>query len=348
MRAALGVSLTVVFILWVAMTASPMRADVVETKDGTHLVGHVTKIADGKVYLDTAFAGSIAIPQSQIVRLETEAPVAVRLVTGQRYDGRLSGTNGQVQVAAATGPVSTPVSEIATSWVAGEPDPQVVSPAAHWAYEASVDLNGKSGNHTQIGSAYGVRATLTRLKDTLVLATSYDRQMTDGVRSADQFKAGADYSNNYSDKNSWYARDEGGFDHIRDLSVYNIAAIGGGYDFIKQIHQTLTGRLGLAFRYEDYTDPATTPNVRFIGLDLGLNHTLQLDNALLTTRLAIVPALEYLTDMRIMQETNCDIPLAASAWKLRLGVSNDYASRPADDIRKLDTTYFGRLVLSWK
>ena len=329
------------------MTTRPMRADVVETSDGTHLVGHVTKIADGKVYVDTDFAGPVAILQTHIVRLETEAPVAVRLVTGQRYDGRLSGTNGQIQVAAATGPVSTTVSEIAATWAAGAPDPQSIKPAAHWAYEVSVDLNGKSGNHNQLGTAYGARATLTRLKDTLVLSTNYNRQITDGVKSADQFKAGADYSDNYSEKKSWYARDEGGYDRIKDLSAYNLAAVGAGYDFIKQVHQTLTGRVGLAFRYEDYTDPATR-NTRSISLDLGLNHRLQLDNALLTTRLAVVPALEDLTDVRIAQETDCDIPLSKSAWKLRLGVSNDYTSRPADDVRKLDTTYFGRLVLSWK
>lgn len=329
------------------VATGPARADVIETTDGTHLVGHVTKIADGKVYVETEFAGSIVVLQAHILRLETDRPVAVRLVSGQRVDGKLSGGNGQVQVAAATGPVNTTVKEIAASWAAGSPEPPGGKPKSHWAYEVSVDVNGKTGNHDQLGSDYGVRATLTRLKDTLVLSTNYNRQVTDGLKSADQFKAAVDYTDNYADRNSWYARDEGGFDHIKDLGLYDVAATGVGYDFVKQIRQTLTGRVGLAFRYEDYTDPATR-DIKSVGLDVELHHTLHIDKSLLTTRLEIVPTFDTFSNVRITHETDFDVPLSLSSWKLRIGVSNDFSSKPADDVRKLDTTYFGRLVMSWK
>ena len=255
--------------------------------------------------------------------------------------------NGQVQVAAATGPVNTTVKEIAASWAAGAPEPPGSKPKSHWAYEVSVDVNGKTGNHDQLGSDYGVRATLTRLKDTLVLSTNYNRQVTDGLKSADQFKAAVDYTDNYADRNSWYARDEGGFDHIKDLGLYDVAATGVGYDFVKQIRQTLTGRVGLAFRYEDYTDPATR-DIKSVGLDVELHHTLHIDKSLLTTRLEIVPTFDTFSNVRITHETDFDVPLSLSSWKLRIGVSNDFSSKPADDVRKLDTTYFGRLVMSWK
>lgn len=327
--------------------AGVLRADVIETKDGTHLVGHITKIADGKVYIDTEFAGPIAVIQTHIVRLETDGPVAVRLLNGQRYDGRLSGTNGTEQVVLAAGPVTANIPEIAASWEAGAPDPALVKPHYHWKLEAGVDVTGKSGTHNQLGTAYGVTATLARLKDTLVLTTNYNRQITDGLKSADQFKAGADYTDNYSDRNSWYARDEGGFDRIKDLSEYDTAAVGLGYDFVKRIRQTLTARVGVAYRYEDYSSP-DTPNIHSSALDLGLNHTVRFDNSLLTTRLAIVPAFNDFANVRITHETDYDIPLANSAWKVRLGFSNDYSSKPGDDVKKFDTTYFGRLIVSWK
>jgi len=329
------------------LVVRPARADVIETADGTHLVGHVTKIADGKVYVATNFAGAIVVSQTQIVRLETEGPVAVRLMSGRTVDGRLSGGDGQVVVATTSGPVSTTVKEIAASWPAGTPEPAAAKPHRHWAYEASVDVDGKSGNHNQLGSAYGLRVTRAGPRDTLVLSTSYNRQVTDGLKSADQFKAGVDYSDNYADRNSWYARDEGGFDRIKDLGAYDLAAAGVGYDFVKQIRQTFTGRLGLAYRYEDYT-VATTPNVRSVALDLELRHTLHVDSSLLTSRLEVVPTFDTPSNVIITQETDFDIPLSLSAWKLRLGVSNDFTGKPADDVRKLDTTYFGRLVMSWK
>jgi hypothetical protein len=40
--------------------------------------------------------------------------------------------------------------------------------------------------------------------------------------------------------------------------------------------------------------------------------------------------------------------LQAAMWKLRMGVANDYTSKPSIGKKRLDTTYFTRLVLNWK
>jgi hypothetical protein len=42
------------------------------------------------------------------------------------------------------------------------------------------------------------------------------------------------------------------------------------------------------------------------------------------------------------------MPITASLWKLRIGVSNDYNSEPGPGVKGLDTTYFTRLILNWK
>jgi hypothetical protein len=324
-----------------------LRADVVETKEGARLVGRVTRIADGKVYLDTDYAGVIVVLQARIVRIATDGPVAVRLVSGRRYEGRLAPTGQAVQIVTAAGPVNAEVAEIAATWAAGAPDPQTVRPRYHWSYQASVNVTGKSGNHDQLGSAYAVTATLKRLRDTLILASAYNRQSSDGVKSADQFKVGADYTDNYADRNSWYARDEGGFDHIKSLDLYNTTAVGVGYDVVKRVHQTLTFRAGLAYRYERY-DLSTTPDVSAGALDLGFKHTVQFSSSLLTTTLSVVPAFADFNNVIITHETDYDIPLAKSAWKLRLGLSDNYVSRPPPGIQKLDTTWFGSLVWNFE
>ena len=43
-----------------------------------------------------------------------------------------------------------------------------------------------------------------------------------------------------------------------------------------------------------------------------------------------------------------EVPLLSTQWKLRLGVANDYNSQPGRGVKRLDTTYFTRLVLNWK
>ena len=323
------------------------RADVVETKNGARIVGKVTKIDGGSVSVDTDFAGSLTIKQSEVTAITTDAPVAVRLASGTRIDGRVSSAAGSLQVAGADGTISTTVEKIAASWPAGGKDPAVAALERGWAYEANVDIVGKSGNRSQLGTSAGVRATLAGASDKLVFYTAYDRQVTDKQKSADQFKAGVDYQSNFSGRNSWYVRDEGGFDRIKDIQFYNVAAAGFGYDFVKKPKQTVTGRLGFSFRNENYKNPLT-PDVNAAGLDVGFSHSLQLTDASVVNRLTFVPSFNDFSNYRATHESFYEMPFVNPSWKLRVGVSNDYNSKPGKGVDKLDTAYFTRLVLNWR
>jgi uncharacterized protein YkvS len=335
-------------ILAVAMLgAAHLSADVVETKSGARITGKVVKIDAGSVVVDTSYAGTIAIKQSEVTAINTDAPVAVRLASGTRFDGVVSSTDGAVRITNSDGTVNTTVDKVAASWSAGGKDPQLVALERHWAYEATVDIAGKSGNKSQLGTSAGVRATLAGADDILVFYSAYDRQVSDGSKSADQFKAGVDYSNNFSGRYSWYVRDEGGFDRIKDIQFYDVAAFGLGCDFIKKPNQTLTGRFGFSYRNENYQNPLTN-DVNAAGLDFGLTHTLQLSTLSLVNRFTFVPSFNDFADFRFAHESFLELPLANPSWKLRFGVSNDYNSKPGEGVKKLDTGYFTRLVLNWK
>ena len=295
--------------------------------------------------VSTDYAGKITIKQSEVASIATDAPIAVRLASGTRYDGRVTaGTGGAITIAGSDGAINTTIDNVAASWAAGAVDPLV---DRHWTYEASLDVSGKTGNREQIGTAGEVRAALKTAQDNLQFYSAYNRQVSDGTKSADQFKAGVDYSNNFAGRTSWYVRDEGGFDRVKDIEIYNIAAAGLGFDIIKEPKRTLTGRAGLAFRYEGYRDPFT-PDVKSAGLDLGFNSDLEFGDSRLVTRVAYVPTFEDFGNYRLTHESFYQIPLAHPAWKLRLGVSNDYNSQPPVGIKKLDTAYFTRLELSWQ
>ena len=341
----------VVCLALAALLAVPLFADVVETKNGARLVGKVLRIADGSVALETDYAGTLAIKQSEVTSLTTDSAVAVRLASGTRMDGRVvvapGAPAGSIQVVGSDGTITTTVGKIASSWSAGGKDPEITALERHWAYEAAIDINGKNGNKEQLGTSASLRATLKTTQDTLQFYTAYDRQVTDGLKAADQFKAGVDYQNNFAGKLSWYVRDEGGFDRVKDIELYNVAAAGFGYDVIKKPKQTLTTRGGLSFRYEGYKNPLTT-DVKSAGLDFGLAHELTFDGSKLVNRLSFVPTFEDFGNYRFNHESFFEIPLTAPSWKLRLGVSNDYNSKPGVGVEKLDTAYFTRLVLNWR
>ena len=331
----------------VALGASSLSADVVETKDGSRIVGKVSKIDAGTITVTTGYAGDIAIKQSEVTAITTDAPVAVRLTDGTRIEGRVSGASGALQVAGIDGTISTQVSRVAASWEAGGTDPQVATLQRKWSYEAHVDVSGTSGNKSQLGTAAGLRATLTGPNDVLMFYTSYDRQVTEGQKSADQYKAGVDYSNNFSGGSSWFVRDEGGFDRVMGIKFYDVAAAGYGFDVLKAPNETLTARAGVSFRDDTYANPLT-PNVNAAGLDFEINHAAKFGTSSLVNRISIVPAFSNFSNFTLTHESFFEIPTANPNWKLRLGVNNDYNSRPGTGLKKLDTGYFTRLVLDWQ
>lgn len=323
-------------------------ADTVETKDGMHLVGHIIKIDSGILYLHTESAGDIAIEQSQVTTFSTGAPVAVRLDSGTRIDGTIApGPNGTLQIAAPEGTLTTSVHRVAASWPAGQEDPTVVAMRRHWSYEATVDINGETGNHEQLGTAGSLRATLKTPQDQLEFYSKYDRQVTDHVKSADQLKVGVDYAAHFAERTSWYARDEGGYDRVMDIRFEDIAAAGLGYDFIKDPNHILTGRAGLSYRYTQYDNPVT-PTVNSVGADFELHHEWTFHDSRLVNDLAYVPAFNNFKDYVISHESYYEIPMADPRWKLRLGVSNDYNSEPGVGFHRLDTTYFTRFAMDWQ
>jgi putative salt-induced outer membrane protein YdiY len=325
-----------------------LLADVVELRGGSRLVGKITRIDGGSVVLATDFAGTVTLKQAEVTAITTEAPVAVRFANGTRVDGVVSSPGaGRLRVANAEGEFTSDVAKVAASWAAGGKDPAVAALERGWTYEASTDVNGKNGNRDQLGTSASVRAILKGATDTLQFFTAYDRQVTDDEKSADQFKAGVDYQINFRGNFSWYVRDEGGFDRIKDIDLYNVAATGMGYDVINAPKHLLTGRFGLSFRYEGYRNPVTI-DVKSAGLDFGFSHRLELANSVLVNRLTVVPTFEDFSNYRAMHESFYELPLANPNWKLRLGLANDYNSEPGLGVQKMDTSYFTRLVLNWR
>ncbi|ATC63924.1 hypothetical protein CMV30_08145 [Nibricoccus aquaticus] len=334
----------------VAVSAvAQLSADVIETKSGSRITGKVVKIDGSSVVVNTDFAGDIKVKQSEVVSISTEAPLNIRLAGGTVLQGTLSSPTGggAVVLTGSEGTINTSVEKIATTWAPGTIDPELAALQRGWAYEVAVDVTGKTGNKEQLGTSFSARAVQKNAQDTLQFYTAYDRQETDGLKSADQFKAGVDYANNFAGRLSWYTRDEGGFDRVKDIELYNIAAAGLGYDFIKKANQTLTGRAGVSFRYEGYKNPLIE-DVKAAGLDFGLTHEYTGSFWSLVNRISWVPLFEDFGNYRAQHESYLELPMANPKWKARFGVSNDFNSEPAPGVDKLDTTYFARLVLSFK
>jgi putative salt-induced outer membrane protein YdiY len=324
-----------------------LSADVVETANGARIVGKITKIHGGVVTLDTDYAGEINVKQVLVTKITTDHPVAVRFADGTGIVGVISSPAAdKLRIAGTSKTVDSPVGNVSATWAAGEEDPDVVALRRKWSYEAAADVTGRAGTNSSLGSSYEFRAKLVGPLDTFQYYTAYNRQETEGAVSADQFKAGADYADNFAAATSWYARDEAGFDRVNDIKLYDVAASGLGYDFIKEKDQTLTGRVGISYRYDEYSTP-DTPALSSTGADFELEYLLKTKKWQVSDTITFDPAFQDLGNYIITHEFAFEIPISKSLWKLSTGVTNNYNSRPVGGVDKLDTLYFTRLVLSW-
>ena len=341
------------FVLFAVLTlgAAHLCADVVETKNGARLVGKITKIADGTITLATDYAGDIAIKQSEVTSLTTDDAVAVRLASGARIDGRISTAAGTLQVASKDGTLSTAIDKVAASWAAGAEDPQIAAMRRHWTLQTSADITGKQGNTKSTGVGLGFVAKLVSPQDTLKFYGSYDyatTTSTTGVKtkSADATKGGVDYQSFFAEKFGWFVRSELGKDSVAGINLRSTTDAGASFRLIKTDAQSLVGRLGAGYRFESY--PVGPSNQGAVASS-GLRYSYTLNKyASLVTDLQYLPAFKDFADYRFIHDSAIEVPLAADFWKLRLGVSNEYTSRPPDSRENLDTTYYTRLLLNWK
>ncbi len=339
--------------------ASQLQADTIGTKDGSTIQGKVLHVTGGIIEIETAFAGVLKIEQTSVISLATDTPVYLRYQGGNTIQGAVStAAGGEVRVAGPGAWGTGKVDAVEAVWIDPADSPESKAAAAAkraWAFEASVDVMGTQGNTNSLATSFGFAATLAGPEDKLQFYATYTRatqEVTTGTppvkedeTSADNAKAGVDYSAFFTPRLSWYAREEIGTDKIKDLEFYSNTAAGLGYSVIREPKHELTFRSGLAYRYESYKygDDLSTP-----ALDLGLIHSYSGKNWRIGNKLTFMPSLEDFANYRIQHDSFFEVPLASTQWKVRLGIANDYVSEPQAGKKKLDTTYYTKFLLNWK
>jgi hypothetical protein len=166
-----------------------MRADTVETTDGSKLHGKILKVDAGVVEIDTAFAGVVKVKQAAVAALVTEAPVYLRTKAGNTIQGTVSTAAGDIRVTGTGAAGTATVANVEAVWLSPDQSPEARAAAAakrSWAFDASVDVLGKTGNSESLATSFGFTATLAGPEDKLGFYASYTRAKSDGKTSADQ------------------------------------------------------------------------------------------------------------------------------------------------------------------
>lgn len=342
-------------------------ADRIELTDGSVINGKLLSAEGGKIKVETTFAGTIEVAQASVKNFSTEESVNVALAGGSQVLGKVEVTDSGIKVVANDGQMSASTANVAAVWRQGADSPDTKKLKADleaskrkWAYEASVAVAGRQSTTNKFAAAFGFKATLASAQDKLIFALATENATDDGVTTADRTFGGVDYSSFFSAVNGWYARTSLEKDATKNLDLRSSSAFGLSRRLINNEKQNLEFRAGISYLYDAYADVyvydtagnllSVTPGTNFssAGLDLAFLHTYLFPNSKLTNAITFTPAFKAFSNYRIHHESAWELPIGSSQWKLKLGVANDYNSKPPAFTKRLDTTYFTNLILNWQ
>jgi len=341
--------------LWLA-AATTARADVVATSDGSRLVGTIERMAEGKLVLLSEIAGRLEIDAAKITAIETDRALTIEFTSGDRLIGTIAAgdqPDGSV-MRTALGEVPITVANITAMWPQGEESPEIAAlqkkveqsaEAAKPQWTASLEAGGlfTEGNTDRL-EARGRFDLRRKTDDDLLeffLAAQYGEQ--DDERTTNEYRGGVNYENLISERWYWYTRLELEFDEFENLDLRSTAAAGVGYYWLKKPDHELKSRVGFGYRHESYDNGQSQDDAV---VDLGLDYRLDLASWLQFTHSAdYSPDIEDYGNYRLDLDTALLVPLKGDIVKLKLGMRNEYNSRPQPGLDRLDNTYYANIVL---
>ena len=340
---------------YLCIAGNLLAQDSVETTNGATLIGEISSFDEQTIILLTEYAGELKIERKMVKSFSSTEPRFVRLQSGTTISGTVSSLpDGKLEVAGIDATLSTTLDKIVASWQPEQTDPEIrrlelerQALERSWEFKAGVDIAGRSGNSDELSTDANLEAKLVGPNDALRLYGSVERAERDGDDTSDEVIVGADYTSYFSEPWGWFVRGEVERDEFESLDLRTSLGAGVSYRFLNRPTHSLSLRGGAGYRFESFNDGTNEDSPT---LDLGLDHKWQFAEwGRVTSLVTFSPAVDDFADFLLVQDSGIEMPLGLNdKWILRLGVKNDFKNRPAEGSKKLDTSYYSRMQLSWR
>lgn len=336
-------------VLALVMPPSIAVAGTVTTTDGSALNGRIITITQKEVVIETPFAGKLMLKTAMIATIDAPETVTVKLEDGTEVTGTVKvDDNRALTVESEMMRLETRFSHIAAAWRPGATPPveSGYEPPRRWHSKIGVDVAGREGNSDELATNIAVDAKLKSPDDELHLYATLERAERNAVETADETIAGAAYTAYYNEPWGWYVRGEVERDDFENLELRTTLGGGVSYRLLNREAQTLEILGGLGYRYESFLDGRTdnSPTVEF-----GADHFYEFAPWLtIENRLSFAPQVSNFSDYLVVHDSAFELPVGpGDRWKVRFGIRNDYNALPAENRKKLDTSYYSRVLLDF-
>jgi putative salt-induced outer membrane protein YdiY len=343
----------------IVVLASVASADRIVTTDGSRLVGKIQEWSNEKVTIVTEIAGTLTIDTSKVTAIAVDEPISVQFASGDRLIGtvELAPDETTATMHTAFGDITVDAATIKMVWAKDKDSPEVIAireeaARIEKAYRPNWTVKLEGGGVFTEGNTdtFAARGRLEFLRktpdDSLLFYANAEYNEQNKIRTQSEYRVGSRYENDVNDEWSWYMRSMLENDEFENLQLRAIVAGGIARNWIKRDEKMFQTSLGGGFRHESYNDDTTFSDSM---LDLGLAYRHDITPWVqFTHALTYSPALDDTADYRLFADTALVLPFKSDRWKLKLGVRNEYNSRPRPGIVRLDNTFYANVLVELK
>ena len=353
--------LAILALAAIALAGPRAVADVVITTNGSRIVGKLERMGPDGAVIVTEFAGKLQVPADKVASITTDQQVTVQFDSGDRLIGTLvDASNGDgVVMKSSIGDIPVERERMTDVWPEGSDSPDVVVLKKKQAVELAavtptwtVTLEGgatrKEGNTDKLEGHGRLEVKRKTSLDLLTFFMYGEYSEENKVRSDNEYGGGIRYESRFEDSRDyfWYSRLRLEHDEFEDLDLRATVAAGVGKYWIDKPDRQFRTDVGVGYRSESNADGTDSDDAL---VDLGLDYRIDLAPWVQFTHESdFTPTWDDFGDYLLRLDTALIFPFQNEEFKLKVGMRNEYDSRPVKGSERLDNTYYTSIVLSIK
>lgn len=344
MTTALAVSRSALWLTFSLLAVTDGRTDTIILTNGDQLTGEIQQVSDGKLSLQTAYAGKLSIDWKAVDQLTTDGVVEIETYSGQRYRGKIQPSSQGFQITLGDD-ISTikPQAVVALSIINRDGKPGF---REQWEGNIAVGYNLTRGNSKLTQSSLDFDAEYRkRSYKVLTRATSiFGRQ--DATEATSRQSARIRYDKFLGARLLTFALSTLERNDRKRLALRSTAGGGFGWRLKKSQRSELSVLGGITFTNEQFQTtligpaPATSSGEGLLGF--GWNTT-SFDRVHFTGNFSFRPSLGGSGRYRIEYDSSFRIPIISHfTWNLSL--FDRFDSAPLSTVQRNDygiVTAFG-------
>ncbi|MEN8128412.1 MAG: DUF481 domain-containing protein [Planctomycetota bacterium] len=331
-----GVSYGVICAVVLAVSTSAMGGQVY-LKNGDQLTGTITTMADGKITIETALAGTVEVAMENVQTIRSDEPLELHLKDETVVKQPVKkGADGMIKVAGG-GVIESQTVALADITTINPPKPE----PPRWKGDISASATYESGNTNS--KSYGFNANLSKRTEkdrtTLKAELVNEEEEVDGIDTTtdDWWKFSGKYDYFLNEKTYVFGQGIYESDKIAELDRRVILGGGAGRQWIEKETQNFSTEIGLASVYERYN--TETDSDTKMSLLLGYHYDQQFNKTFSFIHdLTYFPSTEDFSDYLITSSAELRAKINGHLFA-NFRVLFDYDATPAAGEGSTDTKY---------